>query len=156
MQRCGKRAEVGVVGIEKERNFLTVLFDFLHPPMNADGGEGEQERIGDVVDWDFSIKEELKVLCNECFGGLQGPSSDVFVVGFGGLAPFRGTKPGVSSKGDPVKNGNVRVKGWQCGNVPDHPKSHLVGDHVATFGYVLIVLEGVSNDLDEIGFGGAW
>ncbi len=40
--------------------------------------------------------------------------------------------------------------------MPDHPKSHLVSDHVTIFRYVLIVLEGASNDLDEIGFGRAW
>ncbi len=38
----------------------------------------------------------------------------------------------------------------------DHPKSHLVGDHVTMFGNVLVVLEGAGNDLNEIGFGGAW
>ncbi len=31
-------AEIGVVGVTKERDFLTVLFVFLHPPANADGG----------------------------------------------------------------------------------------------------------------------
>ncbi len=48
------------------------------------------------------------------------------------------------------------VEGWQRCNVPDHPKSHLVGDHVAMFGYFCIVLEGASDDLDEVSFGGAW
>ncbi len=38
----------------------------------------------------------------------------------------------------------------------DHPESHLVGDHVTMFRYVFVVLEGVSDDVDEIGFGGAW
>ncbi len=49
-------------------------------------------------------------------------------------------KPGVSSQRDPVKNGNVGVEGWQRFDMFDHPKSHLVGDHVTTFGHVLVVL----------------
>ncbi len=65
-------------------------------------------------------------------------------------------KPGVLSKGNPVKNSDVGVRGWQRGNVLDHPKSHLIGDHVIMFGYVFIVREGASNDINEIYFGGAW
>ncbi len=71
MQHSSNRAEVRVVGVAKERNFLTILFILLHPPTNADGGDGGQGRIGDIVDWDFSIKEELKVLHNESFGRLS-------------------------------------------------------------------------------------
>ncbi len=33
-------AKVGVVGISKERDFFTVLFVLLCPPVNADGGYG--------------------------------------------------------------------------------------------------------------------
>ncbi len=40
--------------------------------------------------------------------------------------------------------------------MPDHQESHLIGDHVTTFGYVIVVLEGASNDLDEVSFGGPW
>ncbi len=71
-QHRGNRAEVRVVDIAKERNFLTVLFVFLCPPTNADGGEGGQGCIGDVMDGDFSIEEELKVLHDESFGGCKG------------------------------------------------------------------------------------
>ncbi len=38
----------------------------------------------------------------------------------------------------------------------DHPKSHLVGDHISAFGNDFVVLKGVSDDHDEIGFGGVW
>ncbi len=108
------------------------------------------------MDGDFSIKEELKVLCNDGFRRLLGPVSDAFVFGFKGLTPLRGTKSGVLSQGDPIENGSVGVEGWQHFDVFDNPKSHLVGDHVATFGYVLIVPEGTSDDLDEVGFGRTW
>ncbi len=37
----------------------------------------------------------------------------------------------------------------------DHPQGHLVGDHVALFGHVLIVRKATGDDLNEIGFGGA-
>ncbi len=88
-------------------------------------------------------------------GGYEG-GCDAFVVEFGGLTPLWGTKPGVSSQGNPVKNGGMGVIGWQHFDVSDHPKGHFGGDHVTTFGYVLVVLEGSSDNLDEIGFGGAW
>ncbi len=48
------------------------------------------------------------------------------------------------------------MEGWQRFDVFDHPKSHLVGDHVATFGYILVVPDGASDDLNEVGFGRAW
>ena len=101
------------------------MFILLHPPTNADGGDGGQGRIDDIMDGDFSIKEELKVLRNEGFGRLQGPGGDLFVVGFRGLAPLRGMKTGVLSQGNPIKNGALWVERWQCFDVFDHPKSHL-------------------------------
>ncbi len=112
--------------------------------------------VSDVADRDFSVKEELKFLCIEGFGRLQGQGRDAFVGGFGGLTPLQGTKSSVSSQGNPIKNGNVGVKVWQCFYMFDHPKSHLVGNHVVAFGNVFIVLEGASDDLNEVGFGGAW
>ncbi len=71
---------------------------------------------------------------NEGFRRLQGPGRDAFVVGFGGLTLFQGTKPGVLPQNNPIKDGNVGVNGQQHGNVLDHPEIHLVSDHVATFG----------------------
>ncbi len=38
-QRHSDMAEVGVVGIVKKRDFLTVLFVLLRPPANADQGK---------------------------------------------------------------------------------------------------------------------
>ncbi len=38
----------------------------------------------------------------------------------------------------------------------DHPKSHLISDHVAMVGYGFVVLEGKRDDVNEIGFDGAW
>ncbi len=35
--------------------------------------------------------------------------------------------------------------------MPDHPQGHLVGDHVALFGYFFVVA-----DFNKIGFGGTW
>ncbi len=84
-QRRGDRSKVGVVDVAKDRNFLTVLFVLLCPPANVDAGDVGQLHVGDVVDGDFSIEEELKVLRNECFWRLKGPGCDAFVVGFGGL-----------------------------------------------------------------------
>ncbi len=101
-----------LVGIAKERDFLTVLFVLLRPSMDVDGQDVGQGSVGDVKDGDFPIKKELKVLGNESFKGLQGPSRDAFVVGFGGLAPFQGTKPGVLPQGNPIKNDDMGVKEW--------------------------------------------
>ncbi len=38
----------------------------------------------------------------------------------------------------------------------DHPQGHLVGDHVALFGYFFVVAEAAGNDFNKIGFGGLW
>ncbi len=38
----------------------------------------------------------------------------------------------------------------------DHPKCHLVGDHISVFGNVLVVPKGASDNHDETGFGRAW
>ncbi len=40
MQHSGNRAEVRVVSVAKERNFLTILFVFLCAPTTAASGEG--------------------------------------------------------------------------------------------------------------------
>ncbi len=33
----------------------------------------------------------------------------------------------------------------------EHPQGHLVGDHVALFGYFFVVLEAAGDDFNEIG-----
>ncbi len=80
----------------------------------------------------------------------------VVVVGFCGLAPLQGAEASIVAKGYSFKDGNVGV-GWRKqGNVLDHPQGHLVSDHVATFGYSLIVPEHAFNDVDGICFREVW
>ncbi len=50
----------------------------------------------------------------------------------------------------------MRVRGGKVGDVLDHPQGHLVGDHVASFGYFFVVAEAAGNDFNKIGFGGLW
>ncbi len=88
------------------------MFVLLRPPTNGDEGNVGRGCTVDVGDGDFSLKEELKVLCNGCLGRLQGPGNDAFVVGFGGLAPLQGSESGVSSQDNPVENGAVWVGRW--------------------------------------------
>ncbi len=38
----------------------------------------------------------------------------------------------------------------------DHPQGHLVGDHVASFGYFFVIAEAAGDDFNEISFGGPW
>ncbi len=87
-QGRGHGAEVKVGGVTKEGDSLTIFFVLLCPPADADSGDVGLLRVGDVVDGYFALEEELKVLRNEGFGRLRGPGHDLFVVGFGGLAPF--------------------------------------------------------------------
>ncbi len=48
----------------------------------------------------------------------------------------------------------MKVRGWQVGDVLDHPQGHLVGDYVASFGYFFVVAEAAGDDFNKIGFGG--
>ncbi len=90
---------------------------------------------GDVRDRDFSVKEELKILCNEGFWWLQWPGGDAPVGCLQCLAPLQGAETGIVAEDNPVKDHNTWVGWGQGGDVLGHPQGHFVGDHVAAFRY---------------------
>ncbi len=72
VKRCGNRAEVGVVGVVKERDLFTILFVLLCLPANVDGGYVVQLHVGDVVDGDVSSRKNSKSSTMKASGGCEG------------------------------------------------------------------------------------
>ncbi len=105
-------AEGGIGGVMRERDCLNILFVLLRPPADADRSDGCRGRAGDVGDRDFTLPEEFEIVRNESFRQLQGTGLDAFECRFGGLAPLRSTKSRVSAENNPVKDGNMGVRGW--------------------------------------------
>ncbi len=90
---------------------------------------------GDVSDRVFSLKEELKILCNEGFRLLHGPGGDALVGVLQRLTPLQGAKAGIATKDNSIKDCNKWMGSSHGGDVLGHPQCHFVCDHVAAFRY---------------------